>query len=188
MSILPMSVLFVALHPPPVLRTALAAVMAGVPGARWQDGEQLHLTLRYIDDVEPRRVDDVADALARVDAPPVTLAACGVGVFDKGGRANALWVGVAPAAPLAALHRKLDRALVQLGLPPEERAYLPHVTVARLARGAGAAPKIAAWQARHAGIASAPATVSHFALFESVRGPAGSEYQMVGRWPLDGGN
>lgn len=179
-----MPVLFVALRLPPPLRDALEEVMDGVPGARWQSEEQLHLTLRYLGPVSPRQAEDVCDALAGVRAPPLRFAAAGVGAFGTNGRANALWAGVAPVAPLAALHRKIDHALVSAGLPPEGRAYLPHMTLARMRRGGVDPAAVAAWRLRHAAFATAPVTVVTAMLLESVATPAGSVYFTPFRWNL----
>ena len=173
--------LFVALRPPRHIREQLLDLMEGLPGARWQDDDQLHLTLRFIGEVDARAADDVAAALAGVRHPPTTMRLDGVGKFGSRGRANAIWAGVRPADELARLHRKIDQALVRAGLEPEHRAYLPHVTVARLGRDA-ADPD--AWIARHAGLASTDFTVDHFGLFESHLGHAGAAYELVARYPL----
>ena len=85
-------------------------------------------------------------------APPVDLALTGVGWFDQGPR-GALFARCGPVEPLAALHRKIDRALVRAGLEPERRAYLPHITLAR--RRSGAVDP-AGWLERRAGLASPP--------------------------------
>lgn len=162
----------------------LSAIMAGVPGARWQDDDQLHLTLRFIGDVDRRLAEDIALAIANVRAAPIAIALSGVGDFAKLGRSNALWAGVTPHDALTTLHKKVDQAMVRLGLPPEGRAYLPHITVARLPRSAGAAPEIAAFLAAQAGLSSAPFTLSHLMLFESHLTGDGARYETVGRWPL----
>ena len=117
--------LFVALRPPPAIRAQLAALMGGVPGARWQDDEQLHLTLRFIGEVERPLAEDVVAALGQVHAPAIAVSLSGVGQFVKRGRADALWAGVAPHDALAALHRKIDAALVRIGLPPEFAGVAP---------------------------------------------------------------
>ena len=176
--------LFVALRPPPAIRAQLAELMGGVPGARWQDDEQLHLTLRFIGEVERPLAEDVVAALGQVHAPAIAVSLSGVGQFVKRGRADALWAGVAPHDALAALHRKIDAALVRIGLPPEGRAYLPHITLARMARSAGAAPEIERWIADHAWLASPPFTLGHVTLFESRLGSEGARYDAVMRWAL----
>ena len=177
--------LFVALRPPPTVRAALAATMDGLPQARWQDDDQLHLTVRYIGEVDRRMAEDVVLALGQIHAAPITVALSGVGAFDKKGRVDALWAGVAPHDALAALHRKVDHALVRLGLPPEGRAYLPHLTLARISRGIGFVPEIPRWQAAHAGLSSPPFTIEHMTLFESHLGGERARYEVVERWRLD---
>jgi len=176
--------LFVALRPPPPIRAALCAVMGGVPGARWQDDEQLHLTLRFIGEVDRRLAEDVALALGQVHAPPVEVALAGVGAFDRNGRVDALWAGVTPHDALAALHRKVDHAMVRVGMAPEGRAYLPHITVARLPRSMGMGIEIERWCADHAALTSAPFTIGHLCLFASTLGSGGARYEAIERWPL----
>ena len=177
--------LFVALRPPPTVRATLAATMDGLPQARWQDDDQLHLTVRYIGEVDRRMAEDVVLALGHIHAAPIAVALSGVGAFDKKGRVDALWAGVAPHDALAALHRKVDHALVRLGLPPEGRAYLPHITLARISRGVGFGPEIPRWQAEHAGLSSPPFTIEHMTLFESHLGGERARYEVVERWRLE---
>ena len=177
--------LFVALRPPPTIRRRLAAVMIGVPGARWQDDEQLHLTLRFIGTVDRPVAEDVAAALSHVRSAAPVVALSGAGAFERQGRTDAIWAGVTPHDALAALHRKVDRAMVQAGLDAERRAYLPHVTLARLPRHAGAEPEIARFVADHAALTSEPFALSHMILYESHLAHDGARYDAIGRWPLD---
>lgn len=177
--------LFVALRPPAQIRRRLRETMAGVPGARWQDDEQLHLTVRFVGEVDERLADDLAAALAGVRAPAPAVALAGVGRFGDARRAHALWAGVAPHDALAALHRKVDAACVRAGLAPERRAYLPHITLARLPRAAGVAFELDGWLADAAALASAPFTLPHLILYESRLGREGAHYDALARWPLD---
>lgn len=176
--------LFVALRLPPAIRQSLLDIMEGVPSARWQDDEQLHVTLRFIGEVERPVAEDVAVALSQVVAPAPTISLAGVGRFEKRGRTDALWAGVTPHDALAALHRKVDQACVRAGLAPEHRAYLPHITVARLARSAGSGAAIDHWLADHAGLASAPFPLPHLVLYQSHLGRDGAAYEPVARWAL----
>ncbi len=178
--------LFAALRPPPAIRAQLAATMAGVIGARWQDDEQLHLTLRFIGEVERPLAEDIAAALGTVHAAAPSVALDGVGRFERRGATTALWAGVTPHDALAALHRKVDQACVRAGLAPEGRAYLPHLTLARLARGAAGADADA-WIAAHAGLASTPFAMPHLLLYESILTRDGARYEPVMRWPLGTG-
>lgn len=175
--------LFVALRPPPEVRSALLDLMGGVHGARWQDEDQLHLTLRFIGQVDRRTAEDAAAALASIHSAPLDLRLAGCGMFETRGRPNALWAGVAPREPLAALHRKVDAALVRAGLPPEGRAYLPHITLARLPGSAGPVDR---FLAEHAALASSPFRVAHMTLYESHLGQGGASYEPVERYALSG--
>ena len=173
--------LFVAIRPPAMIRSALIGLMEGIRGARWQDDEQLHLTLRFIGEVDRRTAEDVVAALSGVRQPPFAIALDGVGQFGSRGRPNALWAGVRPHDALAHLHRKVDQALVRAGLEPEGRAYLPHITLARFGRESGG---LDAFLARHAGLRGEPFEVNGFALYESRLGHAGAAYMMVERYHL----
>lgn len=173
--------LFVGLRPPPAIRAALGAVMTGVERARWQDDDQLHLTLRYIGEVERPVAEDVATMLSNIRFPAITVALDGVGQFGARGRINALWAGVTPHDELTRLHLKIDRALVRIGLPPEGRAYLPHITIARISGSAG---PIDGFLARNASLSSPPFELRHFLLFESHLGHDGARYEAIARYPL----
>ncbi len=172
--------LFVALEPPPAVRDALLGVMGGVAGARWQRDEQLHLTLRFIGEVDRHGAQDIAAALAGVRSPGFELRLGAPGTFDRRGRVDTLWIGVAPAEPVAALHRKIDAALQRVGVPPDGRAFVPHVTIARFGKDGGCAA---------AGFASPPLghaawPVAGFALYESTLGHDGADYTVVERYRL----
>jgi len=171
--------LFVAIRPPPPIRALLADLSHGVEGARWQDDEQLHLTLRFIGNVDVRTADDIIDALSAVRAPPFKVALSGVGSFEHKGRVDTLWAGVTPQEPLAALHRKIDHAVVRTGLPPEARTYRPHITLAR-----GRMGPVGPFLAVNGTRTSPPFGVDHIALFESTLSAGGANYAVVERWPL----
>jgi len=181
--------LFLALRPPLPIREMLFDLMDGIGGARWQDDEQLHVTTRFLGEVDPRLADDIVTEIDRLRlsltpaAPTVALHA--VGQFASRGRTDTLWAGVTPHTALTALHRKVDQAVVRAGLPPDRRAYLPHVTLARLPRSLGTSPEIDGWIARHAGLASAPFAMTHLTLYQSHLGRDGAWYEPLLRWPLE---
>jgi 2'-5' RNA ligase len=129
--------LFVAVRPPDEVRDALRDAMGGVAAARWQDDDQLHLTLRFVGEVDRHAANDIAAALAEVRHPAITARLGEFGFFATRGRPNALWIGVEPAAALTTLHHKVDHALVRAGVAPDTRAFVPHITLARLGRDAG---------------------------------------------------
>lgn len=173
--------LFVAIRPPREARAALLALMEGVHHARWQSDAQLHLTLRFIGEVDRRTAEDIAAALETVRDQPFAVSLDGLGVFDRKGRIDTLWAGVRPHEALARLHRKIDHALVRAGLPPEGRAYLPHITIARFGRQAGATGD---YMATHGGLSGPAWQVSDFRLYESHLGHDGAHYESVARYTL----
>jgi 2'-5' RNA ligase len=174
--------LFAAIRPPADMRRSLLAAMGGVANARWQTDEQLHLTLRFIGEVDRHRAQDIAAALGSVHHARFELALDGVGQFDRKGRLDALWAGVTPHEPLKTLHNKIDQALARVGLEPESRAYLPHITLARFGRSAG---PIGGLLTRSGGVSSPSYPISEFCLYESKLSHEGSIYTIVERYLLD---
>jgi 2'-5' RNA ligase len=151
----------------------LMLIQAGVPGARWSEREQLHLTLRFIGEVDGRDANTIDDALSAIAAPRFSLALKGVGEF--GGKSpHALWAGVREVEPVAHLARKIETALQRVGFPAEERKFTPHVTLARLR--AASRGRVMDWIADHALYASAPFEVNEFILYSSTLTPNGSIY------------
>lgn len=174
--------LFVALRPPPeILDRCLAAMAGGPPGWAWQEEAQLHVTLRFIGEVERPVAEDIATALGSIRAPAVELGLRGVGFFDQG-RHGVLFARATPRAPLEALHKKVDRALTTVGLQPERRAFLPHITLARRRRSA-ADPS--GWLEAHAALSAEPEPVASFILYQSHLGRDGPHYEPVATYPLD---
>lgn len=173
--------LFVAFPLPAAIRAQLLALSGGIPGARWQRDDQLHLTLRFIGDADRHAAEDAALALASIRYPTIEIALSGTGQFDSRGRPNAVWAGVTPHDALAGLHKKIDQSLVRAGQPPEARAYLPHITLARMNAQSGAADK---FLAEHAGLTSPAFTLTHFHLYESHLGREGASYEAVERYAL----
>ena len=173
--------LFVAIRPPKPVRDLLIDTMHGVPGLRWQDDGQLHLTLRFIGEVERPIGEDLALALGKVRFERFAIRIAGVGRFEQRGR-GALWAGVEPRTQLAALAAKIERVCVDVGLQPERRAFHPHITLARWGRGAAAS--LDPFLARHAALVSEMFRVDAFHLYQSHLGRDGAHYEAVADYPL----
>ena len=157
--------LFVAIALPAALRQRLAMLQAGVPGAKWTPTENMHLTLRFIGEVDEPDFLDIGEALGEVAAPAFDLQLAGVGQFGDRRRAHALWAGVKPSEPLALLRGRVESALERAGVPRDERKYQPHVTLARLR---DAKPgRVAEFLASNGLFESSPFPVEGFALFSS---------------------
>jgi 2'-5' RNA ligase len=173
--------LFVAIRPPEPIRDLLIDAMDDSADFRWQEDEQLHLTLRFVGEVERPVAEDLADALGRIRAEPFEIRISGVGRFEQR-NSGALWAGVEPKASVAALAAKVERTCVAVGLEPERRAFHPHIT---LARWKGRRTReLASFLERTRGLASDPFEVREFTLFESRLSRHGAHYEEVGSYRL----
>ena len=172
--------LFVALRPPEAIREQLLDLMEGVPDLRWQHDEQLHLTVRFIGEVERPAAEDLAAVLSQIRFEQFPQSLDGAGKFEKH-RQGALWAGVTPKKQLKALNAKVERACQSVGLEPERRAYHPHIT---LARWRGRAPALDRFLEQNGALSSPSWEVSEFILYESRLGREGAHYEPVERYPL----
>jgi 2'-5' RNA ligase len=173
--------LFVAIRPPESIRDLLIDIMDDSPQLRWVGDEQLHLTLRFIGEVERPLANDVADSLSRIRIPQFQLRICGLGRFEQR-NGGALWAGVEPRAKVSELAAKIDRACVQAGLEPERRAFHPHITLARWNRSGREAA--ADFERRQSQLTSPQFAVDEFILFESHLSRHGPHYDPVTAYPL----
>jgi RNA 2',3'-cyclic 3'-phosphodiesterase len=123
--------LFTGLEIPEEVAFDLSFMQGGIPGARWIDPENFHLTIRFIGDIDHRLARDITDALDSSDIKPFQLSLKGVGVFG-GSNPHSLYVGIEDNGELKRLQAQHDRLLQVLGLPAEGRKFIPHVTLARL--------------------------------------------------------
>jgi 2'-5' RNA ligase len=173
--------LFVAIRPPEPIRDLLIDAMDDSADFRWQDDEQLHLTLRFVGEVDRPLAEDLAAALAGIRASSFAIRVHGTGRFEQRS-AGALWAGVEPKAPVAALAAKVERVCQSVGLEPERRAFHPHITLARW-KGRRS-HEVRRFLERTAALVSEPFSVDSFALFESRLSRHGAHYEQVSDYPL----
>lgn len=174
--------LFVALFPPDEARDALEDWQEGLAGADWTHGDDLHLTLRFIGEVDSGTADDIHVALQAIEAPSFELHVRGLGRFATRDRPRALYAAVPRNDALEHLHAKVERAVVQAGQQPEPRRFTPHVTLARLRDVPIAA--VDRFVAAHGDAQIAPFTVDEFALVESTLGKGGAVYRTLATYKL----
>lgn len=123
--------LFTALEIPRNAAMSLSLLRGGLPGARWIDVENYHITLRFIGDIDGRTADEVVNRLDRIDRPEFQVNLTGIGSFGSK-KPHSIWAGVSPSAEMNALQSEIERMCQRLGLPPDPRKFTPHVTLARL--------------------------------------------------------
>ena len=166
--------LFVGVGLPEDVRARLASLGAGIPGARWIPPENLHLTLRFIGDVNEDVADDIHDALDGVRTRRFELSLSGVGHFESAGQVHTMWVGVEKNPELVALRDRIESALVRIGRPPEGRRFTPHVTLCRL-RDASVR-RASSFLAANGLFRAGPIPVDRFTLYSSAAQGQGRLY------------
>lgn len=160
------------------LHASLEPLRALTLPVRWVGPDALHLTMKFLGDMDREAVAAVDEVLLRAAErrTPVSLRISGLGAFPSLRRAGILWVGVTGDAELAALQRELDPALTRLGFPREQRPFRPHITVGR-ARSSARALDIE----RLVGLVDyeATITVETVELMQSHAGPGGARYETL---------
>jgi len=128
--------LFVALDFPEATRDAIRQWVARMKplakDARWVSVEGMHVTLKFIGHVERNQCEPIASALAGIhSSAPVEMRLRGLGFFPSERRPRVFWCGIDASPNLAELAVGIERALLPLGIPTEQRAFHPHLTLAR---------------------------------------------------------
>ena len=175
--------LFTALEIPRDAALSLSLLRGGLPGARWIDTENYHITLRFIGDVEGHVADEVANALDRVRRPAFGLTLSGVGAFGSK-KPHSVYAGVSPSPDLSALQTEIERICQRLGLPADPRKFVPHVTIARLRNSSPV--DVAAYLSARGNFSATPFKVGRFVLMSSRDSVGGGPYIVEEAWPLLG--
>ncbi|MDX9861213.1 MAG: RNA 2',3'-cyclic phosphodiesterase [Rhodospirillales bacterium] len=175
--------LFVGIPLPLYVRDRLAMLASGLPGARWVRPESLHVTLRFIGEVDEGQAEDIDAALAAIRAPAFALTVAGVGCFDRGRQVHAVWAGIEAGPAIGHLHEKVESAVVRCGLAPERRNFKPHVTLARLRNTP--VRRVGEYMQTRQGTFGGPFTADRFTLFRSHLGSEGALYEVLVDYPLE---
>ena len=158
--------LFVAIDLSEEVTESLERLCTGLPGARWNDPEQYHLTLRFIGEVDGLVYRDIEAGLAEIEFEPFSLTLGGFGHFPPRGEPKVLWAGVLEREPVEQLRRAVERVVRSAGVEPERRKFSPHVTVARFPYGAPI-QRLQRFLAGHALYRSESFLVDRFHLYSS---------------------
>lgn len=175
--------LFTALEIPRDAALSLSLLRGGLPGARWIDVENYHLTLRFFGDIEGHVADEIANALDRLRRPAFHLRLSGVGAFGSK-KPHAVWAGVSPSPDLQALQAEIERTSQRLGVPADPRKFMPHVTLARLRNSSPL--DVAGYLSARGNFSAEPFKVGRFVLMSSRDSVGGGPYVVEEAWPLSG--
>ncbi len=175
--------LFTAIQLPEDLCVRLGLMCGGIPGARWITPDRMHVTLRFIGEVEEPVFDDIRLALSGLDGPAMTMSVRGISTFGEK-KPRAIYAGIERTEPLVRLKQKIDAALMKIGIgADEERKFTPHITLARVG-GHAHHHRIGGFLATHSLFSADPFDVTEFHLFSSVLSGEGSIYTAEETYPL----
>jgi 2'-5' RNA ligase len=174
----------------------LEGVQGFAPEARWVRPESLHITLKFIGEQPAERVEAITARLQRVDCSAFEIRSAGYGFFPTAKAPRVFWIGINGGSRLAELAGAIDAATAELGIPREDRAYSPHLTLAR-GGGKSGSPKwregdgpnatFAVLEKRLAALGEldfGTMMAREFILYQSQLSPRGSKYTRLQRFPL----
>lgn len=173
--------LFTGLELPAAIGEQLSSLRGGLPGARWIDPENYHLTLRFVGDIDMHIAEEIAQALTRVRRTSFDLKLADVGPLGTK-KPHAIVARAKPTPELTELQAEHERIMQRIGLPPESRKFTPHVTLARLRGVSG--HDIADYLSVRGGFAAGPFPVERFVLFSARNSTGGGPYVIEEAYPL----
>jgi 2'-5' RNA ligase len=174
--------LFTGIEIPAEIALALSSFRGGLPGARWVEPENYHITLRFIGDIDERMADDVTSILGeRRQRAPVDITIDGLDSFG-GSKPRAVFARTAGNGELSELQGEQERLLRQVGLAPEARKFTPHVTLARLKHVSPV--DVAHYIATHGHFLKLTFTAHRFVLYSSRASVGGGPYVIEAAYPL----
>ncbi len=192
--------LFVALDINDDIRNRIARFLEGVrgfaPDVRWVRPESLHVTLKFIGERSDEEVDRIKETLATIDFDRIEMKFCGYGFFPGAREPRVFWIGIEATSKLTSLAAIVDAKLASLGIPKEEHAFSPHLTLARGTRGSGSPRRQrkdrpnSAFKRLQEKLAALPApefgtmTAHEFFLYQSQLSPGGSKYTKLAAFVL----
>jgi len=193
--------IFIALDIDEAIRARIQRFIEGVrgfaPDVRWVQAESLHVTLKFVGEKPAETVQEIRRILAAIKSPPIDLSFRGTGFFPTAKSARVFWVGVQSGPELPQLAAAVDEATSQLGIPREDHAFSPHLTLARAGKsGASRRQKgdrsTSAFLQLQEKLAGMPtpefgnATAREYYLYESKLSPGGAQYTKIERYALTG--
>lgn len=173
--------LFTALEVPHSAAMSLSLLRGGLPGARWMDKENFHITLRFMGDIDHRTADEVVAGLDRVRRTQFALTLAGTGFFGSK-KPHSIWAGTQPSAELMAMQAEIERICQRIGLPADPRKFTPHVTLARLRNAR--VDDVVHYLSGRGNFATVPFTVKQFVLMSSRDSVGGGPYVVEEAFPL----
>ena len=197
--------IFIGIDLDPEVRGHIARFLEGVqgfaPDAKWVRPESLHVTLKFVGEQAPERVEAITERLRRIEHSVLEIRTVGYGFFPTAKAPRVFWIGIQGGTQLAALAESIDVAVAELGIPHEDRPFSPHLTLARggggrssgspkWRKGDGPNATFAVLEKRLAAMGEldfGAMTAREFILYQSQLSRGGSKYTRLQRFPLQPG-
>ena len=192
--------IFVALDLDPAIRERIQSfveeIRATAPDARWISGESLHVTLKFIGEQPDTAIAQIEALLQSITAEPFKVTFNRTGFFPTPRAARVFWIGIEGQDALTQLAKNIEEALVTIGIAKEDRAFSPHLTLARIRGGSGAPgrrkddksnlqfAKLQEFLATHPAPHFGTMTAREFLLYRSQPSSKGSQYDKIARFEL----
>ena len=174
--------LFVAIDIPEIIQSEVQGMGRSIPNARPVAADQLHLTLKFIGEIEGSAFLDIRDALREIVHPKLSLSLKGVGTFPPRGIPRILWAGIEPVKGVVLLRNSIEKTLAEINIPREKKKYTPHLTLARLNNSP--IHHLQNFLAGNAFFQSSEFSVDHFHLYSSQLTPKGALHTLESSYPL----
>ena len=172
--------LFIAATPPSEIRDLLIKTYSEIERARWVKKNQLHVTLRFLGELEDDLAAVVRESLGEISAHQLSLRIKGVGTFGR--PARVLWCGLEPPGEITALAKAIDENVLQAGLTADDKPFAPHLTIARFKNSPP--PLIKRFLEQNEAFETPEFTIREFELYQSKLSSSGPEYSVLKTYPL----
>jgi len=175
--------LFVAVDPPVTIKQHLLLLSRSIFGARWQNLEQIHITINFMGEVNNSQLPLIIGALASIKAEPIELNINGVDYFGSNRQPRTLYAKVVPNPELIKLSKQINDALSDIDIKIEKRKFKPHITLARLKQTSY--QSVGQFIQQEALFKTESFWLDEFHLFSSKLKPEGAQYSIEGSFALD---
>ncbi len=154
-----------------------------IDGIRWQSQEQIHLTLKFVGEVDKTMANELREALDKIDHPEFSMTIAGIGYFPEGKHPKVVWAGIKENAALEELYQKVEDHCEEIGIAPENRPYKPHVTIGRTKSTSKRA--VTSFINQHKKFALPDIAVNEFVLYESKLHSDGARHHRLQTYLLN---
>ncbi|TYP92565.1 2'-5' RNA ligase [Fodinibius salinus] len=169
--------LFIALPISESIKTQLAELKQPMDGVHWQSPDQMHLTLKFLGETKESPAQQLTDYLTNIEHPVLSLTINKLGTFPQSKKPRVLWAGIKKNDSLTTLHEKIEQLCTSLGFDPENRSFIPHITLARMKDVSK--EDIAPFINQHEQFHISDILVDQFVLYESRLGSDGAIHHQL---------